>query len=62
MMLFQEAGSMDPHFVKLFKLGQLTIEYLLHSQDYLSGMVAALDEKFKNAIEVSKLYVLGNLK
>ena len=51
-LLFQDVGSMDPHFVKLFKLAQLTIEYLLHSQDYLSGMVAAMEEKLRKAMEV----------
>ncbi|XP_055954593.1 cilium assembly protein DZIP1 [Patella vulgata] len=37
----------DPNFVKLFKLAQFTIEYLLHSQDYLAGVVAASEEKVK---------------
>ncbi|ESO83867.1 hypothetical protein LOTGIDRAFT_236380 [Lottia gigantea] len=37
----------DPNFVKLFKLAQFTIEYLLHSQDYLAGIVAASEEKVK---------------
>ncbi|CAL1533172.1 unnamed protein product [Lymnaea stagnalis] len=39
--------SIDPNFVKLFKLAQLTIEYLLHSQEYLAGLCASLEEKAK---------------
>lgn len=41
----------DPNFVKLFKLSQLTIEYLLHSQEYLTGVVGTFDEKIKAAQE-----------
>ena len=33
---------MDPNFLKLFKISQLIIEYLLHSQDYLAEHRAAL--------------------
>ncbi|XP_064615203.1 LOW QUALITY PROTEIN: cilium assembly protein DZIP1L-like [Liolophura sinensis] len=39
--------NVDPNFTKLFKLAQLTIEYLLHSQDYLAGVVTSLEEKLK---------------
>ncbi|XP_059169975.1 cilium assembly protein DZIP1L-like isoform X2 [Physella acuta] len=39
--------SIDPNFVKLFKLAQLTIEYLLHSQEYLAGLCASFEEKSK---------------
>uniref|UniRef100_T1IWF7 C2H2-type domain-containing protein n=1 Tax=Strigamia maritima TaxID=126957 RepID=T1IWF7_STRMM len=35
----------DPNYTKLFRLAQLIIEYLLHSQDYLSHTVVALEEK-----------------
>ncbi|XP_012939036.1 zinc finger protein DZIP1L [Aplysia californica] len=41
--------SVDPNFVKLFKLAQLTIEYLLHSQEYLAGLCASLEEKSKQS-------------
>uniref|UniRef100_A0A2C9KYA3 C2H2-type domain-containing protein n=1 Tax=Biomphalaria glabrata TaxID=6526 RepID=A0A2C9KYA3_BIOGL len=37
--------SVDPNFVKVFKLSQLTIEYLLHSQEYLAGLCATLEAK-----------------
>ncbi|XP_063429640.1 cilium assembly protein DZIP1L-like [Mytilus trossulus] len=43
----------DPNFVKLFKLAQLTIEYLLHSQEYLTGVVGSAEEKIKAAQEES---------
>ncbi|KAM8977480.1 LOW QUALITY PROTEIN: cilium assembly protein DZIP1 [Pelodytes ibericus] len=36
--------SMDPLFLKLFRLAQLTIEYLLHSQEYLTSNIQALDK------------------
>ena len=48
-------GSVEPHFVKLFKLSQLTVEYLLYSQDYLSGMLTAVEEKLRKTLEVSHL-------
>ncbi|KAJ8310307.1 hypothetical protein KUTeg_012172 [Tegillarca granosa] len=41
----------DPNFVKLFKLAQLTIEYLLHSQEYLTGIVSTSEDKVKKAQE-----------
>jgi len=34
---------MDPNFVKLFKLSQLIIEYLLHSQNYLTELISGLE-------------------
>ncbi|KAK3586230.1 hypothetical protein CHS0354_014051 [Potamilus streckersoni] len=41
----------DPNFVKLFKLAQLTIEYLLHSQEFLTLKLTALEDKLKTAHE-----------
>ncbi|XP_075056005.1 cilium assembly protein DZIP1-like isoform X2 [Mixophyes fleayi] len=38
-------NSLDPILVKLFRLAQFTIEYLLHSQDYLTSNVQKLEEK-----------------
>ncbi|KAI8848473.1 Iguana/Dzip1-like DAZ-interacting protein N-terminal-domain-containing protein [Chytridium lagenaria] len=32
----EDLRYVDPNFIKLFQLSQLIIEYLLHSQDYLS--------------------------
>ncbi|XP_060079369.1 cilium assembly protein DZIP1-like isoform X2 [Ylistrum balloti] len=41
----------DPNFVKLFKLAQLSIEYLLHSQEYLTGVITSMEEKVKKSQE-----------
>ncbi|CAG5125665.1 unnamed protein product [Candidula unifasciata] len=48
--------TVDPNFVKLFKLAQLTIEYLLHSQEFLATLCTSLEEKAKQSDqEVEKL-------
>ncbi|XP_067948960.1 cilium assembly protein DZIP1L-like isoform X2 [Watersipora subatra] len=41
----------DPNFVKLFRLGQLTIEYLLYSQEYLSETIVTLEGRVKNQLK-----------
>lgn len=44
----------DPNYVKLFKLSQLTIEYLLNSQDYLTHQLTLLEEnmeQYKQKVE-----------
>jgi zinc finger protein DZIP1 len=33
----------DQHFIKLFKLSQLSIEYLLYTQSYLESLCKSLD-------------------
>ena len=38
-------GDVDPLFAKLLKLAQYTIEYLLHSQDYLQSIIEGLESK-----------------
>jgi len=38
-------GDVDPLFAKLLKMAQYTIEYLLHSQDYLQSVVENLENK-----------------
>ena len=35
----------DQHFVKLFRISQLTIEYLLYTQDYFQSVNKVLDVK-----------------
>lgn len=35
----------DAHFVKLFRISQMTIEYLLYTQDYFQGVNKVLDVK-----------------
>ncbi len=32
----EDLASTDPNFIKLFRLAQLMLEYVLHSQDYLA--------------------------
>ncbi|GAB1599969.1 hypothetical protein Ahia01_000274400 [Argonauta hians] len=39
--------SIDPNYIKLFKLSQLIIEYLLNSQDYLTHQLGCVDERIK---------------
>ncbi|KAL8624507.1 hypothetical protein ACOMHN_053050 [Nucella lapillus] len=46
-----DVRSVDPNFLKLFKLAQLTIEYLLYSQEYLAGLCTTLEEKGKKTEE-----------
>ncbi|XP_014676832.1 PREDICTED: zinc finger protein DZIP1L-like [Priapulus caudatus] len=38
-------SDVDSNFVKVYKLAQFTIEYLLHSQDYLHNCIEPLQEK-----------------
>lgn len=39
----------DSHFAKLFRLSQLTIEYLLYTQTYLEALTKSLDEHYKKS-------------
>ena len=41
----------DQHFLKLFKLSQLSIEYLLYTQSYLESLSKALDLQYKSTFE-----------
>ncbi|XP_072034402.1 uncharacterized protein [Amphiura filiformis] len=43
--------TIDPNFIKLFKLAQLIIEYLIHSQSYLSNSVEVVQEQLNQANE-----------
>ncbi|XP_075793409.1 cilium assembly protein DZIP1L-like [Pelodiscus sinensis] len=44
----------DPVLLKVLKMAQLTIEYLLHSQEYLSASVALHEEHLRMAQEELK--------
>jgi zinc finger protein DZIP1 len=44
----------DAHFVKLFRISQLTIEYLLYTQDYFQSVNKVLDKKGKEWYEAAK--------
>ncbi|XP_070539387.1 cilium assembly protein DZIP1L-like isoform X3 [Ptychodera flava] len=46
-----DTRMIDPNYIKLFKLAQLTIEYLLHSQDYLANTISVIEEKLHNAMQ-----------
>lgn len=41
----------DAHFVKLFRLSQLSIEYLIYTQNYLETLTKSLDLHYKQAFE-----------
>eukprot|EP00795_Rhopilema_esculentum_P016335 gene16335-7725_t len=41
----------DANLVKLFKLAQLLIEYLLNSQQYLEGYIAQVESQIQKAVE-----------
>ena len=41
----------DAHFVKLFRLSQLSIEYLVYTQNYLETLTKSLDSHYKQAYE-----------
>ncbi|XP_006879688.1 PREDICTED: zinc finger protein DZIP1 [Elephantulus edwardii] len=42
-------SSVDPVLLKLIRLAQLTIEYLLHSQDFLTAQLRALEERLRQS-------------
>lgn len=41
----------DAHFVKLFRLSQLSIEYLIYTQNYLETLTKSLDFHYRQAFE-----------
>jgi zinc finger protein DZIP1 len=44
----------DDNFVKLFRLSQLSIEYLIYTQNYLECLTKSLDLQYKNTYESTK--------
>lgn len=44
-------NPVDPVLLKVLRMSQLSTEYLLHSQDYLSIQVALLEERLQGVIE-----------
>ncbi|XP_007885276.1 zinc finger protein DZIP1L [Callorhinchus milii] len=44
-------NPVDPVLLKVFKLAQMTTEYLLHSQEYLTGNIQILEERHQMALE-----------
>ncbi|KAL1462168.1 hypothetical protein MTO96_027201 [Rhipicephalus appendiculatus] len=51
MLLMQEGTSVDPNFIKLFKLAQLCIEYLMYSQDILLQSLTDTEEQLAEAMQ-----------
>lgn len=51
----EEFRSLDPNFVKLFKLGQLIIEYLMHSQQYLQEQMSSQEQQIQHVTEELQL-------
>ncbi|XP_058803039.1 cilium assembly protein DZIP1 [Phymastichus coffea] len=45
---------LDPNFVKLFRLAQLAVEYLLYCKQYLDFTFAVLKDEFKLKLEENK--------
>ncbi|KAG7467000.1 hypothetical protein MATL_G00148600 [Megalops atlanticus] len=43
-------NPVDPVLLKLFRLAQLTVEYLLHSQDYLTQSLQGAEEKLQASV------------
>ena len=41
----------DAHFVKLFRLAQMSIEYLIYTQNYLETLTKTLDLQYKHSYE-----------
>ena len=41
----------DTHFIKLFRLSQMSIEYLIYTQNYLETLTKTLDLHYKQAYE-----------
>jgi hypothetical protein len=50
-----ELTDIDPLFVKLFRLSQFTIEYLLHSQDYLKLILQKEKKKISKKDKIVKI-------
>ena len=46
-----DVDILDPNFVKLFRLAQLAVEYLLYCKQYLDQSVMIMKEELKSKIE-----------
>ncbi|XP_066520884.1 cilium assembly protein DZIP1L [Hoplias malabaricus] len=47
-------GPIDMALLKVLRMSQLSTEYLLHCQDYLSAQVSALEERLQGALSQSQ--------
>ncbi|XP_051568420.1 cilium assembly protein DZIP1L-like [Myxocyprinus asiaticus] len=48
-------GPADPSLIKLLRMSQLSTEYLLHCQDYLSAQLSELEERLQGALSQAQL-------
>ncbi|XP_037089731.1 zinc finger protein DZIP1L-like [Pollicipes pollicipes] len=46
-----DAATADPNLVKVFRLSQLIIEYLLQSQDFLANNLANVEQRLNSTLE-----------
>ncbi|XP_052217759.1 cilium assembly protein DZIP1L-like isoform X1 [Dreissena polymorpha] len=46
-----DVRMVDPNFIKIFKLAQLSIEYLLHSQEFLTAKMSTFEGNIKKTHE-----------
>ncbi|CAF0924834.1 unnamed protein product [Brachionus calyciflorus] len=40
----------DPNYIKLFKISQFTIEYLVHSQNYLTDVISSIETQLNTSL------------
>lgn len=52
--LGMQAIGFDPNYIKLFRLAQLIIEYLLHSQQFLSANLSAENKTLQESLETTE--------
>lgn len=53
---------MDPTYIKLFKMSQFTIEYLMHSQNYLTDIIMAVESQLNKSHSDTEKYKSMNDK
>ena len=47
-----DSEATDPNLVKVFRMSQLIIEYLLQSQDFLANNLASVEQRLNSTLEV----------
>lgn len=57
-----DTRMMDPNFIKLFKLSQFMIEYLVHSQGYLTDVIANIENQLNTALNQNEEFKKQNEK
>ena len=54
----EDLSDTDPNFIKLFRLAQLMLEYVLHSQDFLTSEKDSLDQRAQHLAMVMEAALL----